>query len=191
MIKGILLGLLRAAARRPLGSRPPAPLHAGPCDPSSQVPCLTVMGREDKTQCSRPLEGSRLFIPLTKQACNKGRKGSGGCSIVLHESEPMGANDAVKSPPEPRRPAAPPAPPTCEPARQNRLRGPKLRTEQAQPAQRALPGPPHAPAPRISSSRPSCPRTQAARKGLGEVRPLHMRWPGRGPSSPAVNVLAT
>lgn len=74
MIKGILLGLLRAPVSRPLGSA--ALLQAGPCDPSSQVTCLTVMGWEDKTQYSCPLKGSRLFIPLTKKTRDKGRKGT-------------------------------------------------------------------------------------------------------------------
>lgn len=135
---------------------------------------MTVMGWEDKTQCSRPSEGSQLFMPLTKKNTQYREEGHRRCSVILHKSE-------LRAPATPR--AHPPDPDGGSPARlhppaawssQNRLRGPKHRTGQAQPAQRALPGPPHAPAPRVpSSSRPSCPRTPGSQK-----------WAGRSPSPP-------
>lgn len=173
---------------RPLGSAAP---EAGPCDPSSQVTCLTVTGWEDKTQCSCPLKGSRLFIPLTKKTRHKGRKGT-GAAPSLCTNLTNGAHKAVKSPPDPRLPQPRRLHPPASLQHVSRLRGPKHRTERARPAQRALPGPPHAPAPRVSSSaRPSCPRTPAARNGPGEVRPTTCSGPYRGHRIPAANILAT
>lgn len=149
-MKGILLGLLAAGA-------------AGRV-PSSQVTGLTVMGREDKTQCTSLQRQSALYCPQRKTRGKEHRC----CSVTLHrQGRQLTRRTQTAVTPTPH-PNPPPRPPTCRPGALRTGCGDRSsgqgRLSQLRGRCRSSPRP----SPQVSSSaRPSCPRPQAARMGRG------------------------